>query len=673
MKPRSTTIPLSRKKKRSPAFVLAASLLLSILMIACIETIVGARFHALPPTGWFWIAALSMHGICEYLSAPIGFCAFITALAWLPSHPPWKWFRVGLYALSSAAISFAMYQTLTIYEPFRGYPLFVGGFILAAIGLVAYGLFWEWTELGRIGRPWRTIVSILLLSMAVGLHVANYRLYFGLYPTFHLSVMQVELLLLWLGFSGLLTYFAQHRGFKVAGIAGLAIAVSLAGTGWLSRGTRDVKPQFVDATVLGQSRLAFFSYSETKKGQAIPDPAGEERFHRYSGLPDLPSKFALEDHNILLVCSEATRFDKTSLFEKKLNSTPHLLKRSKSALVFERAYSPSSGTLHSMAANLSMAYPSMIAMETWMRVWTGQLYAQEETVAESLSKVGYDTFWVGYNHWFPNHLRGFEQGFSKIELIPGNNDTLITDKALEVIEERGRSHKPFFGWIFLVSPHGGYKTHGYADLPNERDVDRYLHELRFVDDQLERIFLTLERTKQLRKTIVIYMSDHGEEFREHGGTRHKTTVYTESIHVPLVVWIPEISPSVSQRPTSTMYLFPWLFSHARSPGLQERFSDRAVHIFGPLLHETQGAILVELYGHDRMKSSLIYPDLKINYDFISDLIEIYRTPTDRLEKRNVYGTDPVLTQRAKHLIEAYKKTRSARTRHILKPKKKPTK
>jgi arylsulfatase A-like enzyme len=60
----------------------------------------------------------------------------------------------------------------------------------------------------------------------------------------------------------------------------------------------------------------------------------------------------------------------------------------------------------------------------------------------------------------------------------------------------------------------------------------------FVDDQIARIDEALDRLGKKSDTIFVFTSDHGEEFMEHGGMGHGTTVYGELIRVPLVMRFP---------------------------------------------------------------------------------------------------------------------------------------
>lgn len=60
--------------------------------------------------------------------------------------------------------------------------------------------------------------------------------------------------------------------------------------------------------------------------------------------------------------------------------------------------------------------------------------------------------------------------------------------------------------------------------------DRYDGNIRFIDDQLSRLFSALHDDD-----IVVLFSDHGEEFWDHGGFEHGHTLYDELLRVPLVI------------------------------------------------------------------------------------------------------------------------------------------
>ncbi len=60
------------------------------------------------------------------------------------------------------------------------------------------------------------------------------------------------------------------------------------------------------------------------------------------------------------------------------------------------------------------------------------------------------------------------------------------------------------------------------------------------DQNIKSLINILEDEKILNKTIIVLYSDHGDEFWEHGRTDHGEHLYDEIIHVPLIIYIPEI-------------------------------------------------------------------------------------------------------------------------------------
>ena len=61
--------------------------------------------------------------------------------------------------------------------------------------------------------------------------------------------------------------------------------------------------------------------------------------------------------------------------------------------------------------------------------------------------------------------------------------------------------------------------------------------VRYTDDELGRLFEGLQRSGLLDKSVVVVLSDHGEEFHEHGRWQHEQ-LYEECLRVPLVVRLP---------------------------------------------------------------------------------------------------------------------------------------
>jgi arylsulfatase A-like enzyme len=63
----------------------------------------------------------------------------------------------------------------------------------------------------------------------------------------------------------------------------------------------------------------------------------------------------------------------------------------------------------------------------------------------------------------------------------------------------------------------------------------YDGEVAAMDSELQAFFAELEKRELLKNAIVVVTSDHGEEFRDHGGLAHGNSLYNETIRVPLII------------------------------------------------------------------------------------------------------------------------------------------
>lgn len=108
----------------------------------------------------------------------------------------------------------------------------------------------------------------------------------------------------------------------------------------------------------------------------------------------------------------------------------------------------------------------------------------------------------------------------------------------------------FTGEDCMAGPHVGTP---HPDRPgalvrtiDDRDLDHayalYEGEVAWVDQHLGKILDALDRTGMAKNTLVVVMSDHGEEFFEHDGLGHRRTLYEEVVHIPLVLRLPEVLP-----------------------------------------------------------------------------------------------------------------------------------
>jgi arylsulfatase A-like enzyme len=61
-----------------------------------------------------------------------------------------------------------------------------------------------------------------------------------------------------------------------------------------------------------------------------------------------------------------------------------------------------------------------------------------------------------------------------------------------------------------------------------------------------------------QSTIVVVLSDHGEDLLEHGHVNHRLSLHDENVHVPLLLRVPGQPPSVVPEPVSLVDVLPTL-------------------------------------------------------------------------------------------------------------------
>jgi arylsulfatase A-like enzyme len=570
------------------------------------------------------------------------------------------------------------YRSLALYPPLAASTAVKLAF--AAVFVAVALMFWTRSRAfaARGTRRWRLGAwgtALFGVGGAFGARGLSELVYPGEYFSLHLSLVQLSHLLLasgaWAWFErpwARAPFRARSPWLVPAGVCLGVAALAASGFGAPARSDH------LAFSALGQAEALFSPYSPDREAPSAAVSASATPFATLRRALHMPAAAALDlsQRNILLVLSEATRYDQTSLGAPH-DTTPHLRRAVETgAFSFSRAYSPSSATFLSLSALLGMSYPSLLHVETWRKPWTGRLQDDVQTAAELLSAHGYHTFWVSHDHRgsFSNVLLGLDAGFSQRTRIGGDEerdrslDTQIADAAIAALRQRRAEGGPFFGLVFFVSAHYPYLVHR-DDQPHGNELERYRQELAATDSELGRLLAALEETGLGRDTVVVFMGDHGEAFGEHGAHRH-STVYEEALHVPLVVRIPGLAGETIREPVSTLYVLPWLLSHG-SAAVRAAIEPRLAAELAPMIEATGAAVIAEVLGHDRTLSTLIDGNEAIVYDFIADRHEAYQTGDDPFMLRDRFELEPSLAERAVARVAAYRRVRAARRRFELRP------
>ena len=196
----------------------------------------------------------------------------------------------------------------------------------------------------------------------------------------------------------------------------------------------------------------------------------------------------------------------------------------------------------------------------------------------------------------------------------------------------------------------GEHQHPVTPWTGEATIRRRAEMIVGVDASLGRIMATLDSLKILDKTVIVFSSDNGFFFGEHGLTTERRLPYEESIRDPLLLRYPAKIPAGS-RPTGlalTVDLAPTLLEFAGlvpGPHIQGR---SLLPLFSGTPAAWRRGVLVEFYTNEQPFPHLLDMDYRairtLQYKYIHwikfpEQDELYDLKTDSLERRNVVG-DP---------------------------------
>ena len=277
---------------------------------------------------------------------------------------------------------------------------------------------------------------------------------------------------------------------------------------------------------------------------------------------------AKEPPNVLFVTIDTLRADHVGCYGYKQVKTPNIDSLATDGSRFERAYAVVPVTLPSHSSMMTGTYPMLSGMHDFSG---NKLSPLQPTLASVLKQSGYQTGAViaaavldsrfGLNQGFDFYYDHFE--FSRLDEAnldemerPGN---AVADVALDWLA-RNSQHK-FFLWMHLYDPHFPY--HPPEPYATEYATHPYDGEIAFADEQLGRVLRFLKEKGIYQNTIIVLCGDHGESLGEHGEKTHGFFIYNATMHVPLIIRLPETSTARTVAdPVSLVDLMPTVLSAA---------------------------------------------------------------------------------------------------------------
>ncbi len=268
--------------------------------------------------------------------------------------------------------------------------------------------------------------------------------------------------------------------------------------------------------------------------------------------------------NIVIICLDTLRADHLGCYGYHRDTTPHIDRFAAQGVLFEQTLSQAPWTLPAHVSLFSSLYPSRHGVHRHDLA----IRRRDKLFADILSKAGYAT--AGFVDVFLlSRKYGFQRGFDTFRDEGEDKGAgQMVDQAIEWLSGR-QGKQPFFLFLHLFDPHSAYsapppfsgrwskkypsefrpdtdslfqvrtKKRTFAPIELAHVVACYDEEIAYADDELGRFFAYLRQAGLYDSSLIVFLSDHGEEFLEHGGVLHGVSLYDELVMVPLIVRLPQ--------------------------------------------------------------------------------------------------------------------------------------
>lgn len=516
---------------------------------------------------------------------------------------------------------------------------------LLLVGLVIVGARLAVGFIRYVDRPRHSGILLVILALvfalsAVATHHVDATLYRRLYLYLHGALGFVTL-----AFLGILVRITLNRaqGRLLSQRAHLGIVVSSVLLFLAAHFSFDlkqtVKVAAFEATATTSNLLQAFSHPASTAMRGEPSKeiiALREERNRKARMAAGGNYPVFPGAHILFVTVDALRADRLGIYgNTHRDLTPKLDAWAKEkAVIFDRAYCTAPHSSFSITSFHTGTYThdeAMLGKEV-----------SHPTIAGILDDAGYQTYAYYTKGIF------FTEG-EKVALYRHNNFSfrhtyhgapppdVLTDRAIADIDRVVlNGEPPTFFWVHYFNVHEPYESTRFGTSPS----DRYDGEIAESDPELVRLFDHAE-TVLSKGVIIVFAADHGEEFKDHGGYYHGSTLYEEQVRVPLFIRVPgDISRRITA-PVSLTGIAPTLLKLVGiSPASSMIGQDFRPAIFqGNDAHVAQPVFAAVVNQHMVIRDSW-----KLIFDPSSDRYSLFHLETDPKEKFNLYDVQKDLAK-----------------------------
>ena len=368
--------------------------------------------------------------------------------------------------------------------------------------------------------------------------------------------------------------------------------------------------------------VGFWGTPVVRNAGARPSRADEANTEARAALADGGSR---TPQGVIVFLADTLRRDHLDMYGHGRPTAPRLSSLAAEGVRFADAISPATWTKVAVPSLLSSVYPASHGIVGM----ADRLPSGATTMAEAFRGAGYATFAtssVSFTGKLSNVHQGVEVLHERASIDNGNlghssakTARTYVDRFLTWLDDH--HDVPFFAFIHAFDPHDPFEPYPPYDLlwasptgkeehearleqvgeslgddrrvadgnrfgperfPNREELeaagvdpdvynahqlDWYDGSIRGLDAEIARLMEGLEQRGVAGDTLLGFVSDHGEEFMDHGWGWHGNTVYGESVNVPLLLRWPGVLPAgmVVDPTVESLSLMPTLLELAGIP------------------------------------------------------------------------------------------------------------
>jgi len=369
-----------------------------------------------------------------------------------------------------------------------------------------------------------------------------------------------------------------------------------------------------------------------------------------------------EGFNLLVIVVDALRGDAFHSAGYHRNLTPFLDRwAGEEAISFRRAYSQGGGTF--------TAFPFLVGGRSRFELYGPGLYRQNLYFKIARAE-GIENFMLmkgfGPRDIFPPDLP-----VTELDIVRDVSDrrSATADEVFESAQNAIGAlptGERFLCFLHLMDVHNDlYKKEDGMDF-GDQPKDLYDNNLSYLDRAFSRFVFWLKEYGIYDRTVILFTSDHGEQFWEHGASLHGHTVYEEEIRIPLILASHGIRKRFEDVPAIAADMAPTiaeLAGYSINPPYND--SHMGISLLPLILGEAKQQYLNrDVVGRASFKRRyFLYRnwEWKLVYFAELDLLQLFNVIKDPLEKNNLIAEEPDLAAELEQALLEYLKSVEGRT------------